>query len=307
MHMMREDYVDPFERPQDRMGGKYARGPQLPYELIFWIIFLLLTVWAIVDRFVDNLWPLGVDSPPLSESLKLLPGGIPSNVLFFDGFGRATGRLFLTVLNGLFWTQCKTTENFLMEHHPKWVDFGDIRSIQNRIHYILGVFFMSIPMVLHCLLVFFPAITGSGLSVSQVRPTTRVTPFIFFNNDGVSMFLSIDDVFRLVLVMVVFLIIFPFSVSNYARMKYWNVAQWLHIFGAALFTLDMLRRSPHSQVFNTPVVAYFLIDRLLGSVWYRTGQASIIHKGKSAPSLTICPFLSMSYCFFSFVDRLCFY
>lgn len=40
----------------------------------------------------------------------------------------------------------------------------------------------------------------------------------------------------------------------------------------------LVNKAPHSQVFNVPVVAYFLFDRLFGLFAYRTGQASIIHK-----------------------------
>ncbi len=56
------------------------------------------------------------------------------------------------------------------------------------------------------------------------------------------------------------------------------MAHWLHILGAMLFSVDMLRRSGHSQVFNSPVIFYYLCDRIAGIFFYRTGVASVIHK-----------------------------
>jgi hypothetical protein len=269
--------VDPFE---EKKLVKRSKPPMaLHYETVFWVVFAMVTMWTILDRFFINLFPMTINFAPLTESLA--PVGIttiPFSVLFFDGFGRASGRLFVTALNGLFWTQCKTTENFLMEHQPEWIHYGDLRTTHNRTHYILGVFFMALPMLIHIFCAFLPAMTGVPLSAGEIRSATRVTPFIFSNNGKVEMFLSHDDLFRAGLMIVLFAFLMPFSISNFARNKWFSPTQWLHMFGAALFTIDMIRRSPHSQVFNTPVIAFYLIDRLVGLVWYRTGNASIIHK-----------------------------
>src|SRR5262249_10372292 len=64
----------------------------------------------------------------------------------------------------------------------------------------------------------------------------------------------------------------------WARNKFFTVAHWLHILGALLFSIDMLRRSDHAQVFVSPMIGYFLADRIIGLFFYRTGLASIIHK-----------------------------
>lgn len=117
----------------------------------------------------------------MSVSLDAKGIFVPTTIRIFDGYGRATGRLFLTVLGlfffflekcilfifffkgALFWTQCKSTENILMEHHPSFIQLGDLRTIHNRTHYILGVFFMSIPMIVHLLIAFLPAMAGFNL------------------------------------------------------------------------------------------------------------------------------------------------
>ncbi len=96
---------------------------------------------------------------------------------------------------------------------------------------------------------------------------------IFFSTDTAQVFLSWDDVYRMVLMIVLFGIVFPFSMSNFARRKWFGPTQWvrargtggsrcdlltvlqLHLAAAAMFTIDQLRRSPHGQIFNVPCIA----------------------------------------------------
>lgn len=205
---------------------------------------------------------------------------IPTSITIFDGYGRATGRLFLTVFGALFWTQCKTTENIMMEHHPSFVDLGDLRTIHNRTHYILGMFFMAIPMIIHLLITFLPALAGVPLSLGPLRPANKVTPFIVGNTvtGSAEIFLTFDDIYRITSSLFLFCVLFPFSIANQTRKRWFTPTQWLHIAGALMFGVDMIRRSPHAQVFNTPVVFYWICDRLIGLFFYRTGLASIIHK-----------------------------
>lgn len=269
--------VSPFSAPAKSKVGK--RPFQISYELIFWVIFLSLTIWCIVDRFYINSFPMTVNFVPLSQSLQANKVVVSGSVIFFDGLGRASGRLFLTVVNALFWTQCKTTENFIMEHHPRFIALGDMRTVNNRIHYVVGAWFMALPMLVHVLSPFIPVMAGVPLTTGQPRAGTRVTPFIFSNNNAdAEMFLAFDDLFRIAMMIFLYAFLFPFSISNFARNRWFGTAHWMHMFGAALFTIDHIRRSPHAQVFNVPVIAYFLADRLLGMMWYRTGNALVIHK-----------------------------
>ncbi len=233
-----------------------------------------------LDRFFVNLFPMALDFPPLRTTLvpTRIDGGIPATVALFDGFGRAAGRFFLPVFNALFWTQCKTTENFLMEHHPRWLHLGDLRTHHNQMHYVLGFLFMGVPMIVHCLLIFFPYMEGVAINFQHLRGQMSVTPFIYTNNRSINMLLNWDDLYRMLAVLLLFLIAFPFSISNWARNKHFALAHWVHMFGAAFFSIDMLRRSPHAQVFCAPVVAYYLADRIFGMFFYRTGLASLIHK-----------------------------
>ncbi len=237
-------------------------------------------LWCVLDRFFVNLFPMALNFPPLSVSTagRLTPPEIPASIALFDGFGRAAGRFMLPVFNGLFLTQCKTTENVIMEHHPRWLHLGDMRTHHNQIHYVLGFFFMGVPLLVHLYLILISAMAGTPLSIGPLRPVTPVTPFVHINNFNLEVFMSFDDIFRLALSSFLFLIVFPFSISNWARNRYFTVAHWLHIMGALLFSIDMLRRSDHAQVFCAPVIGYFLADRIIGIFFYRTGLASIIHK-----------------------------
>src|SRR6187399_2839295 len=103
---------------------------------------------------------MAVNFPPLDVTTagRLVPQVVPATVTLFDGFGRAAGRFMVVVFGALFWTQCKTTENFIMEHHPRWLALSDIRTHHNQIHYFLGFFFMGIPIVTHIALLFVAAI-----------------------------------------------------------------------------------------------------------------------------------------------------
>merc|ERR1711991_167337 len=109
---------------------------------------------------------------------------------------------------------------------------------------------MGIPMIAHCLLIFLPSMTGVTLNLAPGVPPTKVNPFIMHNNAEAQMFITHDNVWRASMACILFGILFPLSMSNWARRKYFNATMLLHVFCAALFTIDQLRRAPHSQVFN---------------------------------------------------------
>jgi hypothetical protein len=137
---------------------------------------------------------------------------------------------------------------------------------------------MGIPMILHCVLIFLPALTGTPMSILPGVPPSKVNPFVLVNNGQAEMYITHDNIWRVIMACALFGVLFPLSMSNFARRKWFNATMLLHILCAAMFTIDQLRRSPHSQVFNTPVIFYYLVDRAIGLFWYRTGECSIIHK-----------------------------
>ncbi len=231
-------------------GKRSKTNFQIPYFVIFWTCFVLVSFWAVADRFLWNLFPMTINSPPILQFLPskfLVPvESIDGTIIFFDGFGRATGRWIVTVFAALFWTQVKTTENFVMEHCPSWIHLGDLRTVHNRIHYILGVFFMAIPLVVHCLLVFLPSMNGVPLRLVINPPQTKVTPFIFANVNAVpaaaEMFITHDNVYRAILVVLLFVFVLPFSMSNWARKRWFSTTQFLHLLAITVFSIDMIRK-----------------------------------------------------------------
>jgi hypothetical protein len=232
------------------------------YEALSWTIIILLTVWAVVDRFTCNLFPMTINFHSLEDSLVANGVFVSTAVFVFDIFGRVAGRMALVSFNVLFWTECKTTEAFLMEHHPSWMDMSNLPTVHKRIHKIVAVVLFAAPMVLHVVFVFLPSISGYPLYVSTVRAPTRVTPWVY-NDNGVALINLIhDDIFRMVLLLVLMVLVFPL-ISCFGK-RFPEFMWWIHIFGALLLAVDHIRRSPHAQVFNSPMVAYWLIDWFVG-------------------------------------------
>ena len=110
---------------------------QVKYEYLFWIIFILITTFTIIDRFLWNFWSMGIDNKSFNGHFS---------IEFFDICARVTGRLVLVTTNVLFLTQCKVCANILMENKPKWLIIDDINKIHNKIHTIVGKYFMGIPI-----------------------------------------------------------------------------------------------------------------------------------------------------------------
>jgi len=233
---------------------------------LFWIIFFAIAFWAIIDRFTGNIWPLGVDNDPFTGNWA---------VKTFDIVARISGRLSIVTTNALFVTMCRTTWEVVAPRGPRWIEFGDIRSVNTQIHYFLGIVFMAIPMLLHVWTIFLPAVTGVQLSVFAQRPPGL--PF-YTPEFGVSM--ASNDVFRLVEMTVLFLLLFPLSMSNRFRGRFFTISLWTHIVAAFLYFIDLVRQPshPHAEIFNSPVVAYWIADRLIGLYMFRAQQTIIVHK-----------------------------
>ena len=82
-----------------------------------WVLFWILTIVAVVDRFTWNLWPrqalsIGGKSAG-SDSIDLKEG--PWTVKFYDVCARISGRYSIPALNLLLFTRCKTLMTKLSE------------------------------------------------------------------------------------------------------------------------------------------------------------------------------------------------
>jgi len=240
---------------------------QVKYEHLFWFLFLGITTFTIIDRFLWNLWSMGIDN----ETFKG-----PLSVEFFDICARVTGRLVLVTTNVLFLTQCKVCANILMENKSNWLVIGDINEIHNSIHNFVGKWFMGIPILIHVWSILLPFLFGINLTIMKTRPDGLP----FFNNETIN--LAYNDVYRLILITILFIFLFPYSVSKFGRVRSYTITTFIHIFAALMFAIDLLRMPshPHAHVFNTPFVFLWIVDKLMGMLYYRTGKGVIIKKLK---------------------------
>ncbi len=56
------------------------------------------------------------------------------------------------------------------------------------------------------------------------------------------MFITHDNVWRTVMAVILFAVLFPFSMSNYGRKRWFGPTMLLHVICAILFTIDQIRR-----------------------------------------------------------------
>ena len=238
---------------------------KIQYQHFLWSIIILLTSFTILDRFVWNLWSMGIDNPAFKGTWT---------VVFFDICARVSGRLILVSTNVLFYTQCKVCANFLMDHHPKWLFIGDINQIHNSIHIWTGKWLMGLPILIHVWSIFLPFVFGINLVVMEERPEGLP----FFHNNTVN--LVYNDIYRLILMTILFCFLFPLSLSRFGKIRSYTITSFIHIFAALMFTIDLLRMPshPHAHVFNTPVVFMWIIDKILGIYFYRNGDGIISKK-----------------------------
>lgn len=280
---------DGFDEPLITGGVEQQKGAhgeggwsfRVHYALLFWIIFGFITLFAILDRYILFLWLcVGTPGGTYEACVNQAPfvGGFA--VQLFGNIARISGRLSIVTTNALFITMCRTTWE-LITTRVKFVEMGDIRAVNTQIHYFLGVVFMAIPMMLHVWSIFFPAMAGTPLNVFPNRPPGTpfyIPPIVGGDPGGVN--LASNDLYRLVLMTVIFGVIFPWTMSNKGRKSKFSLTIWAHLICGFLFTIDLLRQPshPHAEIFNTPVVIYWMVDRLVGMYWFRTQDAVIVHK-----------------------------
>lgn len=236
----------------------------IKYETFYWIIFYSLSIITIVDRFTMNLWSMGIDNPPFDG---------PWTVRVFDIVARASGRLTIITTNVMFLTQCRVIANIIAEYAPRWLIIDDIQETHKKIHSQVGKYWVAIPILLHVWSILLPWVFGVNLKVFSTRP--KGTPF--YDNNEVN--LAHNDIYRLILMTLLFAVIIPLSLSRLRHQRY-NLCRILHVFGGLMFTIDLLRMPshPHSHVFNTPIVVIWVMDRIISHYFYKVHTVDIVKK-----------------------------
>ncbi|KAJ7382880.1 hypothetical protein OS493_032253 [Desmophyllum pertusum] len=271
---------------------KSRRRFTISYEALVWIVFLAVTILCVVDRFVfkgDLVLERAAKLPKRLWGTNI--GETATNVVW-----AVTARMIITSQNLLFYTMLWCFPNFISEIAPEWITMDGIRDVHSRIHTFTGIFLMAIPSLAHVLVIFVPPLID-GTDLKYYPPSTfnfskypdhlnwtkfwdpaAVQGWTF--NDHTGVHLTSDEIYRFMIVIVIFCIFVPLSRSNYANQRSYSLAMALHVFAGIWYAVDNIRKIAHglSQVVNLPMLVVWCIDRLL-SIWvYRHHHGRLVRK-----------------------------
>ncbi|XP_078378687.1 uncharacterized protein LOC144661740 [Oculina patagonica] len=286
-----EDQRQSSQKPKDTIN--LSRRPfTISYEALVWIVFLVLTTLCIVDHFVLK------GDVVLGRSGKL-PGrlwGTNIGETLTNIVWAVTARLLITSQNLMFYTMLWCFSNFISEVAPKWITIDGIREVHSRMHTFAGIFLIAIPSLAHVLVIFVPPLID-GTDLKYYPPSTfnysnspghmnwskfwdpaAVQGWTF--NDHTGVHLTADEIYRFVLMIVIFCLFFPLSRSNYANQRSYSLAMALHVFAGIWYAVDNIRKITHglAHFVNLPMLIIWCIDRVL-SIWvYRHHRGRIVRK-----------------------------
>ena len=276
-----------------KLSIRRGRKPfSISYEALVWIIFTIVTTLCVVDRFIlkgdvvlgrTAKFPKRLWGTNIGETITNIVWGV-------------TARMIITSQNLMFYTMLWCFPNFISEIAPNWITLNGIRAVHSRIHTFAGVFLMAIPSLAHVLVIFVPPLID-GTKLKYYPPSTfnyskypdhlnwsefwdpaAVQGWTF--NDHTGVHLTADEMYRFMIVVVIFCIFVPLSRSHYANHRSYSLAMALHIFAGIWYAIDNIRKITHglSQVTNLPILALWCFDRLL-SIWvYRHHHGRIVRK-----------------------------
>ncbi|XP_022792345.1 uncharacterized protein LOC111331484 isoform X2 [Stylophora pistillata] len=287
----------PEEKIQKTQKGSLSfrqsrRRFTVSYETLVWIVFLVSTALCVIDRFVLK------GDMVLGRSGKLPKrlwgnhlGETATNVVW-----AITARMIITSQNLMFYTMMCCLPNFICETAPNWITIDGIRNVHSRIHAFAGIFLLAIPSVAHVLLIFVPPLID-GTQLLYYPPSTfnyskypdhlnwtkfwdpaALQGWTFNDHKGVH--LTSDEIYRFMLVIVIFCLIVPLSRSNYANKRSYSLAMALHVFAGIWYAIDNIRKITHglSQVANLPILVLWCIDKILSILYYRRNCGHVVRK-----------------------------
>eukprot|EP01062_Namystynia_karyoxenos_P062547 TRINITY_DN55447_c0_g1_i1.p1 TRINITY_DN55447_c0_g1~~TRINITY_DN55447_c0_g1_i1.p1 ORF type:complete len:823 (+),score=231.71 TRINITY_DN55447_c0_g1_i1:75-2471(+) len=257
----------------------------LPYEPTFWVIWLTITFFFCLDRFYSNYFPRqNFSDTRFGDDFLGLPNEKPgtTSIRVYDVIARITSRVCMTAVFGLWFTMCQNFFNWWAER-AKWVQLEEWYQANIRIHFVLGVI-LGIAMVPHVYFVFFPNIFD-GWHINIYPGELMCCPA---SKRGVGLFspaveetnLDMDDIWRLVMVPLVFCVFIPMSLLCPMRRWSWTFCTYLHVTMGVVFTLDLLRRrtNPHSWILDLHIFLLWWVDRIMGSVMCWGDPVQIVKK-----------------------------
>ena len=142
-------------------------------------------------------------------------------------------------------------------------------------------------MLLHVWSIMFAALFPQN---SLVVYSSWKRPVKFWNQAENVLSLGGNDVFRLISTTITFGVLFPYSLMKFSRKLNWSFAQWVHMLGAAVYTIDLIRIAshPHCWVFNVPFIFWWMCDRIYGIFWYRRSVAVLVKKTRLDDDFVAC-------------------
>jgi len=276
------------------------RAPILKYETFMWIIFNIITVLSILDRFFWNIWPrqnfsIGSGSAGSDRLEGFKPG--PWSVVLYDALARLSGRYSIVCYNFLLVTRLKSLEYWLVTSFVSrhLLDCGNIVHANNRLHNYTGIG-LCVLTLLHVWSILLPCLThGYTAKVipgvwewplserNPVKCSVEDIPGCWpgdANIDLKQMGLQADDVFRMVEMTLFLMILMPLSIKWLATR--WHAAIQLHRLINLVYFVDIVRRHshPHSWILNTPVFLIYICDAYIWSNYWRRVEEPEIKRVK---------------------------
>ena len=256
---------------------------RISYHSLFWavsIVCLIVTLW-------DRLWITETDG-----DLIVKRGSrtfIPKSTSKWGDWVTSwvwiiTSRTLIVSLNMSFVTVMWILPNYLDEALPSFID-SDIRHSNLQIHKFSGIWLNGVAIVLHVVLLFLPTVLdgtplqlmSDGFDFNEWWDPCIVT-FKRYINDTVIYF-TYDEIFRLLLSLLCFLVLMPLSRADWMLSKSYSVAMAVHAFAGFAMMFDMVRKNSHPlcHFFNIPFIGLYCLDRIFSMFFYRVNKFTV-HK-----------------------------
>ncbi|XP_066910553.1 uncharacterized protein [Clytia hemisphaerica] len=282
----------------DHFVVRKSKPFEISYEYLVWGLFTLITILCIVDRFVmkgdvvlerkgKRVWKLWGEN--IGQTITNVIWGI-------------TARLIITSQNLMFYTTLWCIPNLIIEKAPRFLVIAGIRDIHIKMHRLAGIFLIGIPSLAHVLVIFLPPLVDrtqltysppsrfnysqqyGNLNWTKIWDPAAVENWTF--NDSKGVHLTSDEIYRLLLMVALFCLIFPLTRSQFLNNRSYSLAIAIHAFAGVWYAIDNIRKITHglAHVFNLPVLLIWCIDRLISIVYYRksrgTAERKIIGKNE---------------------------
>lgn len=174
----------------------------------------------------------------------------------------------------------------MAEYAPSFIDMSGIMDVHKKVHRIVGIVLIGVPSVAHVLLVFLPPLVDKTklvyhpptsfnyskqfghLNWTKFWDPAAVSGLQMNDVDGVHM--TLDEIYRLLLMFLLFGVLFPLSRSFYLNRRSYSLALMIHSIAAIWYAVDNIRKISHglSHLFNLPMLIVWLLDMLMSVVIY---------------------------------------